>query len=437
MPVKDWDDWSLSERGKTDAARHREKIDKSIRKNVKDVIANESIITQKGDRKIRVPVRGLRDYKFIYGHDSDTPTGGIGQGEGNTGDVIARKIRQGIQRGKPGNEEGEGFLEVEVDIDYFLKIMFEDLGLPFIEEKIAASQLVPVGFKFDSISKIGIQPRLHKKKTLKETLKRIILFANEVMEETNCSEEDAIKALVQTSCDIEESIKIIKENKLDDSIDSNISIDNEDLRYKQIEEDFEVRSNAVIICVMDTSGSMTNNKKYLVRSFLFWFTEFLKKTYNNVEIRFISHTTNAELVEEAEFFHMGSEGGTVAAPAFQLAGYTLSSEYPVNAWNRYICYASDGQLWDCDDTIKSINSILQDGINMIMYLEVEDGEYEYGETLLKALVKKFEFVQKIIRTSKFYKNQTDRIYMSQIKDKEDVWESLKFFLFANEAESGK
>ncbi len=84
MAIVVHDDWDLSEKGKKDAERHREKIDDAIRKNVKDVISEESIITKRKGKKVRIPVKGMRDYRFIYG-SNDGAAGGVGQGEGEAG----------------------------------------------------------------------------------------------------------------------------------------------------------------------------------------------------------------------------------------------------------------------------------------------------------------------------------------------------------------
>ena len=171
-------DWDLSDKGKKDAERHRNKIDDAIRKNVRDVIGEESIITQKGKKKIRVPVKGLKDYRFVHG-DDEGPKAGAGQGDGEPGDVIGRREKRGEGEGdKPGTQPGEDYMETEVEIDYLLKIMFEDLGLPWIEEKTTARKLVPKGWKFETISKKGIMPRVHKKRTMRETITRNIMLAS-------------------------------------------------------------------------------------------------------------------------------------------------------------------------------------------------------------------------------------------------------------------
>ena len=88
MSIKE-QDWTLSQRGLKDAARHREKIKESIRENIADIISDEAIITKKRGKIIKVPVRGIKSYRFIYGGDRGSPAG-VGQGKGKKGDIIPR-----------------------------------------------------------------------------------------------------------------------------------------------------------------------------------------------------------------------------------------------------------------------------------------------------------------------------------------------------------
>jgi len=210
-------------------------------------------------------------------------------------------------------------METEVDIDYLLEIMFEDLGLPWIEEKTKAQQLVPKGWKFDSITKSGTHARIHKLRSMKEALQRTEVYVQEIMEETGCSRDKALVALEQAKGDLEEGIELLKTNMVTGNIPSGaVFIEDEDLRFKQIEEDVEIHSNAVVFAMMDISYSMTQDKKYLARSMLFWLTEFLKKKYESVEIVFIVHTTEAQRVDEDHFFYRGDTGGTKCYTAFEM-----------------------------------------------------------------------------------------------------------------------
>jgi sporulation protein YhbH len=436
MAIVVHDDWDLSEKGKKDAERHREKIDDAIRKNVKDVISEESIITKRKGKKVRIPVRGMRDYRFIYG-SNDGATGGVGQdgsGKGKPGDIIDSRPKPG-QDGdgdKAGKEPGFDYMETEVDIDYLIEIMFQDLGLPWIEEKTKKQQLIPKGWKFETISKKGIQPRIHKKRTLIEAVKRMVMFEAEIMNDTGCDEITAKRALIQTMGDLVEAIEIVKADKVDDTIDPTIQIEDDDLRYKQIEPDVEVQSQAVVICMMDVSGSMTTDKKYLARSMLFWLTEFLKKMYDNVQIKFITHTTEAQVVDEDTFFHKGESGGTACWTAFDKANYIIETEFPVAEWNVYCVYMSDGEDWDCRKTVRYMDEMLKKNINMLSYVEIKPDSSPWGwsdESLLKEIQKKWQFKETSEAGTKFYKNTEHRFLLSIIKGRDHVYPALKHMLF--------
>jgi len=438
--------WDLSEKGKKDVERHHKKIDDAIRESVKDVIAEESIITKKKGKKVRIPVKGLKDYRFIHGRKKDGKSGegqdgggeeGIGQGQGKPGDVIGRKPKQGPGKGgggKAGNKPGEDYIEAEVDIDYLIEIMFEDLGLPWIEEKVKAQQLVPSGWKFETVSKVGILPRLHKKRTLLEAIKRNELYAREIVEELGCKHELAMKALVQSKGDINDAVELIKNNKVDKNIDPYIMIEDNDLRYKQIEQNYELHSNAVVIALMDISGSMTTDKKYLCRSFLFWLVEFLKKVYDFVDIKFVVHTTDAKVVDEDTFFRRGESGGTYCWSAIDKAIYLIDTEYPIEEWNVYTIYMSDGEDFDPQKTIVYIDKLIQKRINMFAYIEVKpttDFSYFWGSsnTLIGAIKNKWSFTCKTNNDAEFCKNEQLRFLTGIIKKKEHVYQALKHVLF--------
>jgi uncharacterized sporulation protein YeaH/YhbH (DUF444 family) len=64
----------------------------------------------------------------------------------------------------------------------------------------------------------------------------------------------------------------------------------DDLVYRHMVTDVKKESNAVVMCIMDTSGSMDTMKKYLARSFFFLLYQFICTKYRNVEIVFIAHT---------------------------------------------------------------------------------------------------------------------------------------------------
>ena len=101
----------------------------------------------------------------------------------------------------------------------------------------------------------------------------------------------------------------------------------EDLTYKRLVLDEREESNAVVICIMDTSGSMDRLKKYLARSFFFLLYQFLCTKYKAVEIVFIAHHTQAKEVTEEEFFHKGESGGTLISSGYKKALEIIQQRY--------------------------------------------------------------------------------------------------------------
>lgn len=433
-----WD----TQKGLQDAKRHQQKIDDAIRKNVRDVIGTENIITQQGKRKVRVPVKGLKDYRFIHGNPGGAG-GGIGQGDGDAGDIIGRRQKQG-RDGQRGSKDGHGpgDMEAEVDIDYLIDVMMEDLGLPWLDPKKKNSIEIPKGWKFESITKKGSYARIHKKRTMREAAKRNILFIKEVMEQTGCTYEEATKALQQGKGDIVEAVRIINDGELNGNEPTGFLIHDDDLRYKQIEEEKEICSKAVVFALMDVSGSMTPDKKYLVKSLLFWMINFLRKQYEAVEIRFIQHTERALEVDEETFFYGGETGGTVARTAFEKANYIIDTEYPLDEWNIYTVYCSDGEDWSPKEAVSAMDDMIKKKINMLSYVEVKPHhdmfdstvQYSYGySTLLPECLKKWQFQESNIgKDGKFWINNELRFLLSIIKDKSHIWNCLKFMLQVRE-----
>jgi len=78
------------DRSAEDRNRHRKLVEDSIKKNIADIIAEESIIGQSKDKKIKIPIRGIKEYKFIYG-DNQKKTGS-GTGNEKRGDKIGEEM---------------------------------------------------------------------------------------------------------------------------------------------------------------------------------------------------------------------------------------------------------------------------------------------------------------------------------------------------------
>jgi uncharacterized sporulation protein YeaH/YhbH (DUF444 family) len=128
-------------------------------------------------------------------------------------------------------------------------------------------------------------------------------------------------------------------------------IDTFDLRYQSFTKQPEPTSKAVMLCIMDVSGSMDQVRKNLAKRFFILLYLFLQRNYDKIEVVFIRHHTIAQEVDEQEFFYSRETGGTVVSSALNLAYDVISDRYDSSTWNIYAAQASDGDNWDSDSAI--------------------------------------------------------------------------------------
>jgi uncharacterized protein len=374
-------DYGSSPRGRADAARHRAKVKEAIRKNLPDIISDEAIITRKDNRLVKVPIRGLKSYHFIHGQTGNA-SGGFGSGEGEKGKLIGRRPKPGrSQPGTPGEEPGVDYLETEIELEELVQMMLEDLGLPNLKQKETRETLFKAGWKTDSVEKAGVWSRIDKKRTVKEAILRTEVLVAQLMRETGRPEADCRAALVQAA-GIMDRARALLAGGAAPAPGSGVPeafLESADLRFRTVIEDTESQSNAVVMAMMDVSGSMGTMKKYMARSFFFWMLSFLRSLYRRVDIRFIAHTTEAKLVDEQEFFHKGESGGTRCASAYTLAAELIDSAYPTSSWNVYPFHFSDGEDWDAGETVRAAKALLEKGVATMGYGEIQE---EYGSSVL-------------------------------------------------------
>src|SRR5437763_4380923 len=209
-------DWSLHRKGQIDQERHKEKIREAIKKNLGEIVSEESIILSDGKKMVRVPIRSLEEYRFRYDPGRQQHAG-EGNGKSKVGDVVAQDPRPGKgKKGEAGKEAGQDYYEAEITMEELAAMIFEDLGLPNLEQK-RQQELQTEAVRFTDVRKKGPMTNLDKKRTILENMKR-----------------NAAKG----------------EPKFQD-------IKSEDLRFKVWEPTIRYQSNAVVIAMMDVSGCHT------------------------------------------------------------------------------------------------------------------------------------------------------------------------------------
>ncbi|MDI3328648.1 MAG: sporulation protein YhbH [Alicyclobacillaceae bacterium] len=365
------EDWSLHRKGFQDQQRHQEKVREAIRQNLADLITEESIIMTDGKQIVKVPIRSLDEYRFRFNYEK-RPHAGTGDGKAKVGDVLGREARPAPGDGAgpgAGDQPGVDYYEADVSVEEIEDVLFRDLELPNLLPK-EQEQMEMTDIRFNDVRKKGLSANIDKKRTILETLKRNAMRGQPGIHR----------------------------------------ISPDDLRYKTWEDVEQPTSNAVVLAMMDTSGSMGVFEKYMARTFFFWTVRFLRTKYQKVEIVFIAHHTEAKVVSEAEFFTKGESGGTICSSAYQLALELVDSEYPVRRWNVYPIHFSDGDNLSSDnDRCVQLVRRLIDRCNIFGYGEVN--QYQRPSTLMSAF--------RAIGDPKF------RSIL--IRDKADVYQALKTF----------
>lgn len=364
------EDWSLHRKGYQDQTRHQHRIREAMKQNLSDLVSDESIILSDGRRQVKIPIKSLDEFRFRFNYNKNKH---VGQGDGNSkvGDVLGRDPRpaKGAGNSGAGDQPGEDVFEAEVDLEELENVLFADWELPQLKRK--EKQLIEVeDTRFTDVRKKGMMANIDKKRTLLENLKR-----------------NATRGVPGFG-----------------------GITPDDLRFKTWETIVKPDSNALIIAMMDTSGSMGTFEKYCARSFFFWMSRFLRRKYKSVEIVFIAHHTEAREVTEEEFFTKGESGGTICSSAYQKALDIIDAKYPPSQYNIYPFHFSDGDNLTSDNErcVRLIRELLKRS-NLFGYGEVN--QYNRSSTLM----------------SSFRHIDEPGFMYSIIKEKSEVYKALKTF----------
>lgn len=211
----DKEDWSLHRKGHQDQERHREKVQEAIKDHLADIVSDESIIMSNGRGIVKVPIRSLEEYRFRYNFQKGRHAGS-GDGDSEVGDVVAQgRGDKAAGKGEgAGEQPGVDYSEAEVALEEIQSILFQELELPNLANK-QADNMMTDSVEFRDVRKKGLSSNIDKKRTLVESIRR---------------------------------------NRLQDA--GKIQILPEDLRYKTWEDVKKPDSNAVILAMMDLSGSV-------------------------------------------------------------------------------------------------------------------------------------------------------------------------------------
>ncbi len=376
-----------------DHQRFRQIVKGKIRHDLRRFLQRGELIGKEGKKFVSIPVYDIDIPTFRYGDNA----GQVGSGEGAEGDPASGKPGSGKNQG--GETPGKHLLEVDVSLEELADLLAEELRLPRIQPK-GAHTITTVRDKYSGVRQTGPESLRHFKRTYREALKRQIAL----------NEYDPENPVV---------IPIKR-----------------DRRYRSWREVRSPQSNAVIVYMMDVSGSMGDEQKELVRLEAFWIDTWLRRNYEGIESRYIVHDVHAKEVDRATFFSLREDGGTRISSALQCAADLLDAHYSPQDWNIYLFHFSDGDNSSESDNrlcVKLLTEKLLPQSNMTGYCQVASS---YGSgNFINVLHEAFPDCGTDKRPSRAAKPDSAesigaRLVTSRVNGRDDIHDSLRTFFAA-------
>ncbi len=268
------------------------------------------------------------------------PAIGVGQNPAvKPGDVLGEvpsEDGEGDGDRRAGRGNGNGRIPIELSEEESVQLLMEILELPRILPK-GSKNIKIEEKKYTEIRTTGPDSLLHKRRTIKEALKRAII-------EGTYRPDDP---------------KIVPVRK--------------DRRYRASEIITRPQNNAVIFYMMDVSGSMSDEDRRIVRFTCALISFWLRANYDGVEEVWILHDDKADRVTREEFITPSSRsGGTTISSAHELMVKIYEDEFDPAQWNIYPFYFSDGFNWGGDDAVclRLLNEKILPAVNQYSYAEI-------------------------------------------------------------------
>jgi len=316
---------------------------------------------------VSIPIPHLETPHFIH----DPGGQGVGQGDGEAG--------EGAGEGqKAGCDAGQHMLEAEFTIEELATMLGDALELPRIEPK-GADELDARGGQYTGISTVGPESLRHFKRSYRQALRRMVSSGSY------------------------------------DPRNPRVVLDRADRRYRAWKPKPKPSANAVIVYVMDVSGSMGADQKELVRIESFWLDAWIRNHYQGTRSVYIVHDAAAKEVDQETFFRIRESGGTVISSAYDLAAKIIAERFPPQDWNLYLFHFTDGENYSRQDTAKCMDMLkdtLLPAVNLFGYGQVES--YGTSGDFYEALQGRFSDEQKVA--------------LSRVPDRDAIVDSIKTLL---------
>lgn len=375
--------YELFSRGARDWLRHNQKVREAVKETLPDLLSGADLMTRPGNRTVAVPVKFLEHARLRL--TDPQVQSGAGQGRGEPGDILQPGREDGDQGAQSGGtRDGEIRFVVELKIDEIVDWLWEELKLPELKPKRAAT-LDEADYIREGWDKRGARSRLDRRRTMKEAVKRRAI--QDVM--------------------VEEPIALI----------------NDDLRFRQLVRRPRPATSAAVIFALDVSGSMDEAQRRLAKQFFFFALQGVRRQYAKVETVFLAHAAQAWEFEESQFFQASSSGGTVSSSVAQLTLDVMKTRYDPGRYNVYFFYASDGEnaAEDRDDARAGLLEIARQ-VNYSGYLETGGiATFRPRDTQLAEIFNELKTAGLPVGTS-------------HLASQDDVWRAIRQF-FTQQAEN--
>lgn len=390
--------------GKNKSAVNRERFLRRYRHHIKKAVAEavkkRSITDVEHGESVSIPNRDIQEPIFHHGQGGRQEVVHPGNQEFLAGDTLPKPPDGGGQGQGNGqaSQDGEGMDDFAFQItqEEFLNFLFDDLALPNLVRKrlkdTESFKYVRSGFstqgvpaKLDVIRslrgaharRLGLSgARRHKIRELEEQLAALKVAPDDL--DAAFSHADQIQVLEEEIARLKANVKRIP------------FIDEIDLRFRQHLKQPQPATSAVMFCVMDVSGSMTQTHKDIAKRFFILLYLFLQKNYKKIDVVFIRHHTSAKEVNEEEFFYSRETGGTIVSSALKLMQKIIETRYSPAEWNIYAAQASDGDNWNDDSPVcsKLLTDRLLPLVQYYAYIEITPQNhqmlwYEYEKILAR------------------------------------------------------
>ena len=283
------------------------------------------------------------------------------------GDWLQRSGGAGGRPGGAGEGDSEDAFRFVLSREEFVDLFLDDLELPDLAKRKLA-EVESEGIRRAGYSTAGSPANISVSRTVSRALARRVAMRRPKQEDITALEEE-----LSACSDEARRVELLAELEILKAKAKRIPfIDPIDIRYRRFEPTPKPIAQAVMFCLMDVSGSMTEHMKDLAKRFYTLLYIFLKRRYRHVEIVFIRHTDRAEEVDEDTFFHGPASGGTLVSSALQEMHEIVRSRFRPADWNIYAAQASDGDnsTSDSELTGQLLTEKILPACQFFAYLEV-------------------------------------------------------------------